>query len=118
HFRRNRRPTTMNMKSLLLAGAVAALAGPLAAANVPVNGNITANATWTADNTYTLNGYVFVTNNATLTIEPGTVVKGAVSSGSGAAALVITRGARIMAEGTAEKPIIFTSALDELNGNL
>lgn len=108
----------MNMKSLLLAGVVAALAGPLAAANIPVSGNINANATWTADNVYTLNGYVFVANNATLTIEPGTVIKGAVSSGSGAAALVITRGAKIMAEGTAENPIIFTSELDELNGNL
>lgn len=92
----------MNIKSLLIAGVAAALTGSLFAADVPVSGNITANTTWTADNVYHLDGYVFVTNNATLTIEPGTVIKGAESSGTGAAALVITRGAKIMAEGTAD----------------
>ena len=39
-------------------------------------------------------------------------------TGNDAAALVITRGAKINAAGTAEKPIIFTSELDNLNGNL
>ena len=108
------------MKEKLLAGFTLAsvLANGLLGANVNVSGQITANTTWTADNTYLLNGYVFVTNDATLTIEPGTVVKGKVSSGAGAAALVITRGAKIMAEGTASDPIIFTSELDNLDGNL
>ena len=107
----------MNIKSLLALTA-AVLAAPVFAANVSVSGQITTNTLWTADNTYTLNGYVFVTGGATLTIEKGTVIKGAVSSGSGAAALVITRNSKIMAEGTADQPIIFTSELDELNGNL
>ncbi|MEJ6731890.1 MAG: hypothetical protein QNK90_07400 [Opitutaceae bacterium] len=107
----------MKLKSLLalaLAGATASLP----AADVNVSGSITSNTTWTADNIYNLSGYVFVAGGSTLTIEPGTVVKGAVSTGAGAAALVVTAGSKIMAEGTADKPIIFTSALDNLDGSL
>ena len=44
------------------------------AVDVPA-GDITADTTWTADNMYILKGYVFVTGG-TLTIEPGTVIKG------------------------------------------
>lgn len=99
-------------------GAFAFLPGGAQAAVINVARTITANATWTKDNTYLLQGYTFVINNATLSIEAGTVIKGKVSTGAGAAALVITRGAKIMAEGTASEPIIFTSELDNLNGNL
>lgn len=107
-------------RSKILAACAASflVAGAAMAANVNVGRTIAANTTWTADNTYFLEGYTFVISNAVLTIEPGTVIKGRVSSGAGAASLVITRGAKIMAEGTAEAPIIFTSELDELNGNL
>jgi len=107
----------MKLKSLLVAALTAATVS-LQAATLDVSGSITANTNWTADNEYLLSGYVFVTNGATLTIEAGTVVKGAVSSGAGAAALIITRNAKIMAEGTADSPIIFTSALDSLDGSL
>lgn len=107
----------MKLKTLLLA-AIAACGSTAFGAQVIKTGQITANETWTANNTYLLNGYVFVTNGATLTIEPGTVVQGRVSSGTGAAALIITRGSRINAAGTSERPIIFTSELDQLNGNL
>lgn len=105
-------------KILAATAAVFLVAGSAFAANVNVPRTITADTTWTADNVYFLEGYTFVINNATLTIEPGTLVKGRVSSGVGAASLIITRGSKIMAEGTAENPIIFTSELDELNGNL
>lgn len=107
----------MNMKPLLIALALAS-AGPVFAATVTKTGKLSASETWTADNTYLLDGYVFVTGNSTLTIEPGTVIKAKVSTGGGAAALVITRGSKINAAGTAAKPIIFTSELDNLNGNL
>jgi hypothetical protein len=107
----------MKLRSLLVA-AIASVAASLQAADVNVSGSITADTTWTADNTYNLSGYVFVTGGATLTIEPGTVIKGEVSTGAGAAALVITQGAKIMAEGTADSPIIFTSELDNLDGSL
>ncbi len=98
--------------------ALAGCAGGVFAANVNVPRTIVANTTWTKDNTYFLQGYTFVTNNAMLTIEPGTVVKGKVSTGAGAAALIITRGSKLMADGTAGAPIIFTSELDNLDGNL
>jgi hypothetical protein len=76
--------------------------------NNVVSGDITTNTTWTADKIYNLRGFVYVTNGATLTIEPGTIIKGDKSSKS---TLVITRGAKINAVGTADKPIVFTSGV-------
>ncbi|MCY1032992.1 hypothetical protein OV207_16090 [Corallococcus sp. BB11-1] len=69
-----------------------------------VSANITEDTTWKAGTTYTLKNYVFV-EKGTLTIEPGATVLG--DQGS---ALVITREAKLHAVGTAEKPIVFTSA--------
>jgi hypothetical protein len=81
---------------------------------------ITANTTWTKDNVYILKDKVFVTNGATLTIEPGTKIystldtKGTTGKDDDQfGALVITRGAKIDARGTADQPIIFTTT-DEL----
>jgi hypothetical protein len=71
-----------------------------------VRGIISSDQTWTKDKTYRLRGYVYVTNNATLTIEPGTKI---VSNKDSAGVLVIYRGSKIMAEGTASSPIVFTS---------
>lgn len=116
----------MNMRNTIHTG-VALLFGSAMlaqAAEITVPRIIESDTTWTADNTYFLEGYTFVVtpegagDPTVLTIEPGTVVMGAETTGSNAAALVITRGARIMAEGTASDPIIFTSELDDLNGNL
>ncbi|KQT21578.1 hypothetical protein ASG22_15595 [Chryseobacterium sp. Leaf405] len=74
--------------------------------NLILSGKITSNLTLKANNTYKLRGLVYVTNGATLTIEPGTKIVGeADKNGS----LIITRGSKIMAEGTAANPIIFTS---------
>ena len=74
--------------------------------------------TWFSGNTYLLDGIVFVDSAATLIIEPGTVIKGNTGEGNNASALVVTRYAQIYAEGSAENPIIFTSALDPLDGTL
>ncbi len=79
-----------------------------AATVVNVTANITANTTWTTGKTYKLNGLIYVTNNATLTIQPGVIVKGIYSSTG--TALVITKGAKLNAIGTAAAPIVFTSA--------
>jgi len=69
--------------------------------------DITANRTFYADTTYTLSGFIKVTNGATLTIQPGTKILGDFDiPGS---SLFILRGAKIMAEGTPENPIVFTS---------
>jgi len=74
---------------------------------VTVRGNITANTTWAATKTYKLEGLVYVTNNAVLTIEAGCVIKGITTSTG--TALIITKGAKINAIGTATAPIVFTS---------
>ena len=75
---------------------------------VNVTTDITGDVTWTADKTYKITGLIYVRNNATLTIQAGTVVKG-VSTTAGTA-LVITKGAKLNAIGTAAAPIVFTSA--------
>lgn len=81
---------------------------------VPISGTITADQTWTAGNIYELRGLVNVTNNATLTIQPGTIIKGALraadpSGNQNGATLIIRPGAKINAAGTAANPIVFTS---------
>jgi hypothetical protein len=81
---------------------------------VNVSGSITANTTWTASNVYVLNGFVYVENGATLTIQPGTVVKARAGTGANASALVITRGAKIDARGRGSAPIVFTAASDSV----
>ncbi|RCL65688.1 MAG: hypothetical protein DBW78_04800, partial [Rhodothermaeota bacterium MED-G64] len=78
---------------------------------ITVTGQITEDVTWSADNEYILDGIVFVTGGATLTIEPGTKVYGSIGGDLNAAALVITRTGMIDAQGTATKPIVFTSYL-------
>lgn len=70
---------------------------------------INADTTLRKENTYILKGLVYIVGNHTLTIEAGTVIKGSFS-GSDVAALIITRGSKINAVGTATEPIVFTSA--------
>ncbi|HAX94172.1 MAG TPA: hypothetical protein DCY25_09570, partial [Bacteroidales bacterium] len=76
--------------------------------------NITANTTWTTGNIYILEGRITVVSGVTLTIQPGVIVKGREGSESNATALMIARGGKIMAEGTADSPIIFTSVSDNI----
>jgi hypothetical protein len=71
-----------------------------------LEGRITANRTLSANNTYKLRGLVYVTNGAILTIEPGTKIVGESGKNGG---LIITRSSKIIADGTADKPIVFTS---------
>ncbi len=63
---------------------------------------------WTNENTYILEGLVFISEGQTLEIEPGTVIQGMPGEGANASALIIARGATIIADGTANQPIIFT----------
>jgi hypothetical protein len=79
-----------------------------------VSGDITSNTTWTADRIWELDGKVVVRDGATLTIEPGTIIKGLEGQEAAASALIVARGGKLMAEGTAENPIIFTSILDNI----
>jgi hypothetical protein len=74
---------------------------------ITLEGKITTDTLLRAGNTYVLKGLVYIKNNATITIEPGTVIKGSYLDPIGG--LVITRGSKIKAEGTADQPIVFTS---------
>lgn len=113
------------MKNTFFTLAAAALLGGTAAnaAFITVgsgsDNRITTDTRWTRDNVYILSRVIFVTNGANLTIEPGTIVRGVSAgvtglSGIGAepGSLVICRGSKIIANGTAEDPIIFTSIDD------
>jgi hypothetical protein len=73
--------------------------------------DIVANRTLFAETTYTLKGFIHVANGATLTIQPGTTIRGeAVDNNFLGSSLFVLRGARIIAVGTATEPIVFTSS--------
>lgn len=73
-----------------------------------VGGEITGAVSWTKDKTYILSSLTFVRSGATLTIEPGTLIKGKKSqTGS---ALIVEKGGKLIAKGTKDAPIVFTSA--------
>ena len=71
-----------------------------------LTGTISTDKRLTSDRIWILKGYTYVTAGATLTIEPGTIIKSDISDKG---ALIIERGAKIIAAGTAAKPIVFTS---------
>lgn len=84
---------------------------------VEVSGTISGNVTWTADKIYKLKGFVRVgedktvagdqiTQTGVLTIQPGTTIIGERATKG---TLIVQRGSKIIAEGTADKPIVFTS---------
>ena len=116
----------INLKSLVGVLSVAATAvsvtscsqseemlpvGNTRAANVvTVSGVINTNMTWSASNEYHLNGKVYVSGGATLTIQPGTKIVGLYNDvPAKASALVITRNGKINAAGTASNPIVMTT---------
>src|SRR4029078_13566403 len=73
---------------------------------IDIRGIIRTSQTWRKDFIFRLRGYVYGTDGATLTIEPGTKI---VSNKDSAGVLVIYKDAKIIAEGTAHNPIVFTS---------
>lgn len=76
--------------------------------NTILEGKISTDRTLKSGYTYKIRGFVYVVDGAKLTIEPGTIIqgeKGATSRG----ALIITTGCQIIADGTKDQPIIFTS---------
>lgn len=76
---------------------------------VELSGEITTQ-TLTADKKYLIKGQVFVRNGQTLTIEPGTVIFGDKRTRG---TLVIDKGGQIIADGTRENPIVFTSSQED-----
>lgn len=75
---------------------------------ITIKGRIDKDTILRSGNNYILSGIVYMVNNATMKVEPGVTVKGDYQ-GSNVAALVITRGAKLVADGTQDNPIVFTS---------
>jgi len=81
---------------------------------INVTSNITSDVTWETGKVYILQGRISVEAGATLTIQPGVIVKGSAGSGANASALVVARDATINAVGEVNNPIIFTSFADQI----
>lgn len=71
-----------------------------------ISTSVTSNLTLSGNKKYLLSGNIYVKNGATLTIEPGCVIKAEKANNS---SLIITQGSFIKAIGTPSNPIIFTS---------
>jgi len=78
------------------------------------SGLIEADENWTSNCIYVLNNKVVVPAGITLTIEPGTIIKGTSGTGSLASALVVARGGTLLAAGTVDQPIVMTSIADNI----
>jgi len=98
--------TAISQSDTTLKKTCSVLVTPSTGQVIEVSGDITESTTWYSAAKYMLSGFVYVKNNATLTIEPGTLIKGI--SGT-KAALIVERGSKIMAAGTSSQPIVFTS---------
>ena len=83
-----------------------------------LTGKINRDTTLTSNNIWTLNGRVSIAPGNTLTIEAGTTIKAKPGSGSNASCLIISKGAKIKAQGTFQHPIIFTTTEDGANENV
>jgi hypothetical protein len=77
-----------------------------------LQGTYTSDVRVTSDTTWTISGRVIIEDGATLTIEPGSILKATGGLGANASCIIIAKGGKIMAEGTAAKPIIMTSVAD------
>ena len=71
----------------------------------------------TCDKNWILDKKIYIPSGKALTIQPGTVIKGALApDAANATALIIERGGKIIAPGTESCPIVFTAAADPMDG--
>lgn len=83
-------------------------------ADSTLEGNITSDTTLDASKIWLLKGRVSVEDGVTLTIPAGTIIKAASGTGADASTLIIARGGTIIADGTADAPIVMTSISDNI----
>jgi len=96
--------TPVNMSTLAVNGGAA-------------DGDLVANTILTCDKLWILDKKIYVPNGLTLTIQPGTVIKAtATATAATAASLVVSRGGKIYADGTADCQIVFTAQADPMDG--
>lgn len=77
------------------------------APTVTITGNITSNTTWNTGQVVLLSAQCFIKNNSVLTIQPGVIVLG--DKAATGAGIFVTKGSQIIANGTVNSPIVFTS---------
>ena len=85
-----------------------------AATEYKLSGTLAADQTLDASVVWTLEGRVIVSSGVTLTIPAGTIIKAKAGTGANASSLVVARGGKLMAEGTASAPIVMTSESDDI----
>ena len=83
-------------------------------ADSTLEGNITEDKTLDASKIWLIKGRVSVTDGTTLTIPAGTIIKAASGTGADASTLIVARGGKMIANGTADNPIIMTAAADNI----
>jgi hypothetical protein len=107
------------MKKSIVSTLTLAVSAASAFAQTTVSSNVTADTTWNlAGSPYILESTIFVNNNATLTIDPGVIVRGQPRTASTLpGALVITQSGSIIANGNAGNPIIFTTAAIDVDAD-
>ncbi|WP_276133400.1 T9SS type A sorting domain-containing protein [Polluticoccus soli] len=99
------------MKKLILSAlSMFALTQAFAYNTQTVKDSISTSTTWEPTQQYLLKGWVYVTSGTTLTIKPGCIIRGDKNTKG---TLIVERGAKIIAEGTASLPIVFTSAEEQ-----
>ena len=106
------------MKKLFTLLLASSFVTSIFAANITINAGKITDLNWTADNVYILAGWAYVDSLDVLTIQAGTVIKGSPGEAEASSALIVSRGGKIIANGTADEPIIFTTLADDLNGSV
>ena len=100
------------LRAIALCGLLAA---PIALADtIEVTQPISGTVMWSRTNEYVLNKFIYVLAGAELHIEAGTVVKAKPGRDADTSALMVTRGGKLFANGTATQPIIFTAEADDV----
>jgi hypothetical protein len=96
---------TVNMSTLAVSGGAA-------------DGDLLTNTVLTCDKMWVLDKKIYVPNGLSLTIQPGTVIKATYSAvPANVAALIVSRGGKIFANGTADCQIVFTAQADPMDGS-
>jgi hypothetical protein len=99
----------MKMKKiyLFMVFALLGFSAKLSGQTIIIKDSVATSQTWTNNHIYLIQGFVYVVNGVTLTIEPGTIIEG--DHNFTGSSLIVERGAKINAIGTSTQPIVFTS---------
>jgi len=101
-----------------LAGELGPVGVVKSSTDVAIDPNST-DITLTADTLWVLDGLIVVKPGTTLTIEPGTVIAGMSGTGDATSYMIVDKGGKIIADGTSDLPIVFTSVerVENINNN-